>query len=726
MNPNDLFKGPSLNRYLLAALAICGPTLTAMAATGPIISITPGLVSTYAGSLSDGGATGNGGPATSANLYFPSVSRFDSAGNLYILDAGDNVIRKVSASGTISAFAFTGAPGNTGDGGPATAATLGANAAGLFVTSAGVVYVSDTANNAIRMINASGQISTVVGTSGAAGGYTGDGGAPTSATLNSPEGLYVDGAGDIFFADTANNAVREVTGGVIKTIAGGNTTVCAGHLDTAGDGCQATNATLISPTDVWLDASGNIYILDAGNYRVRKITVSTGIITSIMGGGTKGTSATTTGAINTYATFLSGAVVPSGGLYVDTEGDVFLADTGLDRVLMLNAKGVVSIVAGNGILSTATALSAGLGDGLGALSAQLYFPQGVTGDANNNLYITDTQNSRIREVNVAAGYLVTYSGVVASTTIAAQTITIYNPGTTTLTLTGFTITAPYVEKSAGATECTQTTSLTPGSSCVITVQFIPTVAGETTGSVTIQSNATNAPSGASVVQLAGLATVVTTATLSSTTTMTSTLPAPPVVFTGTSFTLTATVTPPTGNTMIPTGQVQFVYGSTSLGLVTLNASGVATLTVSSLPPGEQNLIAYYLGDANFKASTGAALVVESYPATGNPGFGFTSSASAVTLTGQTGTATVNLSAYSINGYANIVSFSCVLPAPLSCSFLPYVSYIAPGKQSTPVVVMTVTAPAPLSQMRWPNSWRGTQGVFAAFALLGCSSSAVSS
>jgi hypothetical protein len=208
MNPNDLFKGPSLNRYLLAALAICGPTLTAMAATGPIISITPGLVSTYAGSLSDGGATGNGGPATSANLYFPSVSRFDSAGNLYILDAGDNVIRKVSASGTISAFAFTGAPGNTGDGGPATAATLGANAAGLFVTSAGVVYVSDTANNAIRMINASGQISTVVGTSGAAGGYTGDGGAPTSATLNSPEGLYVDGAGDIFFADTANNAVR--------------------------------------------------------------------------------------------------------------------------------------------------------------------------------------------------------------------------------------------------------------------------------------------------------------------------------------------------------------------------------------------------------------------------------------------------------------------------------------------------------------------------------------
>lgn len=688
--------------------------LPALAATGPVISLTPGVITTYAGSLSNGGGIGNGGAATAANLYLPAASRFDGSGNLFVLDAGNNVVRKVSANGTITAFAFTGVPGKAGDGAAATAAQLGANAKGMFVTSAGLVYVSDFTNNAIRLIDASGQISTVVGTNGTAG-YSGDGGAATSATLNGPGGIFVDPAGDIFIADTANNAVREVVGGVIKTIAGGAAVVCGAKTDTYGDGCPAAQATLLSPTDVTLDSAGNIYILDAGDYRVRKINVATGIITTIIGSGTSHGSSgdlglATAATIYPYNTLVATALVPSGGITVDTAGDIFLADTGNNKVRMVNAAGIINTIAGNGTAGP-------LGDSLGALSANLNLPQSVTLDANNNVYIADTQNSRVREVNVAAGYATVFTSTigVAST---AQILYVYNPGASALVITGFTFggsTAFKQKTPVAATDCKAGTSLATGTSCTMTVLFTPTTGGASTGNIVFQTNASNSSSGNTTVSLVGICTSVAPTpapALASTTTMTTTLPAPPSIFSNASFTLTATVTAPATSTLIPTGQVQFVSGNTSLGLVTL-VGNVATLSVSNLPTGEANIVAYYLGDSNFKASTATALTVEVFPSSTPMDFGFTSTASSVTLNATVGTATFNLSAYSINGYSNIVGFTCVgLPAPLTCTFLPPTTFLAPGKQSPVPVVVTVNNPPALTQNDLRTPWSYTGDVFA--------------
>ncbi len=692
--------------------------MPALAATGPIISLTPGVVTTYAGSLANGGGIGNGGPATSANLYLPAVSRFDGSGNLFVLDAGNNVVRKVSATGTIAAFAFTGVAGNSGDGAAATAAQLGANARGMFVTSAGLVYVSDSTNNAIRLINASGQISTVAGTNGTAG-YTGDGASAASATLSNPGGVYVDAAGDIFIADTANNAVREVIGGVIRTIAGGAAVVCAAKTDTYGDGCPAAQATLVSPTDVTLDAAGNIYILDAGDYRVRKITVATGVITTVIGSGTSHGSSgdlglATSATIYPYNTLVATALIPSGGIAVDSEGDIFLADTGNNKIRMVNALGIINTVAGNGTAGP-------LGDNLGALSINLNLPQSVTLDANNNIYIADTQNSRIREVNVSAGYLTAFTSTI-NVASGTQTVYVYNPGASALTITSFAFggSTAFSEKAA-STECKAAQSLAPGTTCVITALFTPATGGESTGTITIQTNAANATSGTSVVQLAGICTSVTPSpslNLTATTTLTTSLPAPPSILSNASFTLTATVTPPATTTLIPTGQVQFVSGNTSLGLVNL-VGETATLTVPNLPPGEANIVAYYLGDANFKASTATALTVEVFPSGTPMDFGVTSTASTVTLNATVGSAAFSLNAYSINGYANIVGFNCVgLPAPLTCSFTPPTTYLAPGKQSTTPVVVVVNNPPPLTQNNDRAPWGPRSGTVLAFIFLG--------
>ncbi len=223
-----------------------------------------GTISTVAG---DGswGASGDGGPATSAQLNYPQGMAVDSAGNLYIADAGNHRIRKVDiGSGTISTVAGTGTPGPAGDGGPAAAAQL-RDPSGVFVDGAGNLYIADSGNHRVRKVDAGGAISTVAGTG--TGGYNGDGIAATSAQLNYPYDVAVDSAGNVFVADLANERVRKVdTGGTISTVAGTGT---AGYN---GDGIAATSAQLNTPLGVALDSAGNLYIADANNSRIRKVT----------------------------------------------------------------------------------------------------------------------------------------------------------------------------------------------------------------------------------------------------------------------------------------------------------------------------------------------------------------------------------------------------------------------------------------------------------------------
>jgi hypothetical protein len=210
------------------------------------------------------GYSGDGGQAMAATLRRPFSVAVDAAGDLFIADDRNNVVRKVDTNGVITTVAGNGAAGHTGDGGPATAATLN-NPVGLAVDAAGDLFIADAGNNVVRKVGTNGVITTVAGTG--VSGVSGDGGPATAATLNGPQGVAVDAAGDLFIADAGNNVVRKVApGGVITTFAG------TGVASYSGDGGPATAATLDFPEGVAVGSAGNLFVADTDNSVVRRIT----------------------------------------------------------------------------------------------------------------------------------------------------------------------------------------------------------------------------------------------------------------------------------------------------------------------------------------------------------------------------------------------------------------------------------------------------------------------
>jgi sugar lactone lactonase YvrE len=269
------------------------------------------------------GFSGDGGPAIHAELSSPAAIAFDSKGNLYIADAGNNRIRRVGRDGIITTVAGVGRRGYRGDGGPAALALLN-SPTGIAVGFGDSVFVADTGNNRVRMISADGTISTFAGTGDA--GYAGDGGVATQAVLNSPEGLAVDAEGNLYVADTFNGRVRRVDlDGVITTVAGD------GVQGYSGDGGPATQAGLNFATDplsgagqaLALDMEGDLFVADGGNNRVREVEVS-GVIRTVAGTGQPG--------------YAGGRVSPSSALdlplsvVLDSAGVVYIADADNGRV----------------------------------------------------------------------------------------------------------------------------------------------------------------------------------------------------------------------------------------------------------------------------------------------------------------------------------------------------------------------------------------------------------
>lgn len=330
-------------------------------------------ISTFAGSQSLGaGFAGDGGVPTAAQLNAPSGVAVDSAGNVYIADFNNYVVRMVSATtGKITTFAGTpGTSGSTGDNGLATNARL-AGPLGLTIDSSGNLYIADGPNNRIRKVAPSGIITTVAGGTAGAGG---DGGAATSASLNYPAAVAVDSSGNLYIADLGNDRIRKVSGGIITTVAG------SGLPGYNADNISATTAQLYLPKGVAVDSSGNLYIADTGNNRIRE--VSSGIITTIAGNGTSGYSgdkgAATAAQLNAPA-----------GVAVDPTGIVYIADT---------ANNVIRKILGTSILTVAGTGTAGYGgDGGLATSALLNGPTAVGIDSTGALtYVADTQNNVIR------------------------------------------------------------------------------------------------------------------------------------------------------------------------------------------------------------------------------------------------------------------------------------------------------------------------------------------
>ena len=355
------------------------------------VDASTGNISTIAGTGTFG-FSGDGGAATSAQLYFPKGVAVDGASNIYIVDTANRRIRKVNASnGNISTIAGSGTSGFGGDGGAATSAMF-ENPSGVAVDGDGNFYIADTNNRRIRKVDASnGNISTIAGS--AIAGLSGDGGAATSATLNNPRGVAADGTGNFYIADTDNHRILKVDAST------GNISTIAGSLTSGfgGDGGAATSATLNNPRGVAVDGAGNLYIADAANHRIRKVDASTGNISTVAGSGTSGFGGD--GGAATSATLNNPR-----GVAVDGAGNLYIADAANHRIRKVDAStGNISTVAGSGTSGFG-------GDGGPAASAQVNSPRGVAVDGAGNLYIADTLNHRIRKVDASTGNILTVAG----------------------------------------------------------------------------------------------------------------------------------------------------------------------------------------------------------------------------------------------------------------------------------------------------------------------------
>jgi uncharacterized protein (TIGR03437 family) len=328
---------------------------------------TKGLINTIVG-LGVMGFSGDGAIASKALLNTPMGVATDSQGNLYIADTINNRIRKVVGfAGNISTYAGNGVLSYSGDGGPATKAQFN-TPQGVAVDSGGNFYVADSANNVVRKVTAGGVVSTFAGNG--TGGFGGDSGAATGAQLNSPHGVAVDSAGNVYIADTGNSRIRQVSGGVISTIAG------SGTVGYSGDGGSGTGAQLNSPTSVAVDRSGTVYIADFGNNVIRKL--SGGAISTVAGNGRQGYSGD--GGAGTQAQ-LNGPQ----GVGVDSAGNVYIADTLNNRVRRLSG-GNIQTIAGIGIPGNG-------GDGGPATSAELAAPTGLAVDSAGSVYVSNGSSS---------------------------------------------------------------------------------------------------------------------------------------------------------------------------------------------------------------------------------------------------------------------------------------------------------------------------------------------
>jgi uncharacterized protein (TIGR03437 family) len=355
---------------------------------------------------------GDNGLAVNCFLNAPGGVALDAAGNIYIADSGDHLVRKVSGTtGIITTVAGTsGSPGFSGDGGPAKSAKLH-NPTGVAVDSAGNLYIADSLNNRVRKVDTNGVITTFAGSSNTFASGVGDGAAAASANLNVPKGVAVDGSGNVYIADFGNYRVRKVSGGTITTVAGNGYN--ASTVGTYGEGGQAVNAP-VAPYNVALDSTGNIFIADSQDNIIRKVTVSTGIITTVAGNAYNGFAGDGGPAINAV---LSGPQ----GMAIDASGNIFIADTGNYVIREVTTNGNINTIAG-------TAGTAGsTGDGGAALSATLTDPSAIVLRSDGSLFIADAspsgyQDGRIRVLSPPIGAPTITSGGVVPIFSSANTI----------------------------------------------------------------------------------------------------------------------------------------------------------------------------------------------------------------------------------------------------------------------------------------------------------------